>query len=86
MRMISILSATALIALAVPTAQAITLDRPQPGAGSSQAMSDPDEHLERLAAASTPADGGRGRPAGSIRNIMRSDPYLQRAFAWLDNR
>ena len=72
------------IALAAPAA---AMERNFQGVGGAHAaVHDPDERLERLAAASTPTDNGHGKPARSARGILRNDPYLQAAFASLDNK
>lgn len=66
-------------------ASAMTLQA-APTGGRGMAIVDPDEHLERLAAASNPAGGGHGKPRKSLRNVLRDDPQLRQAFAWLDNK
>lgn len=74
-------SALLLVAQAAP---AMTLQG-APRAAGGAAVADPDERMERLAAASTPSSAGHGRPSRS-RSILKADPNLQQAFAWLDGR
>lgn len=55
-----------------------------PGARTS--VADPDERIDRMVAANTPPDRGHGKPSKSARNILRDDPFLREAYAWLDNK
>lgn len=75
------------LAAIVVAAPASAIDRYGAVAGGGRGVaSDPDKRLERLAAASTPASGGRGQPSRSARSILKDDPYLRAAFAWIDNK
>ena len=56
------------------------------GGGQRMAAADPDAKLERLADAQSIAGASRGKPVKSTRAILRDDPYLRSAFAWLDNK
>ncbi|WP_375398791.1 hypothetical protein [uncultured Sphingomonas sp.] len=81
------LLAAAIIVSGIPlTAGAMTRDDVRGGAGARVSVADPDEKLERMAAASTPSDSDRGKPKKSARNVLKADPYLRNAFAWLDNK
>lgn len=81
------LALATLLALGGATAaSAMTHSVAQPGSAGRAAAVDPDERLERLAAASTPADRSHAKPAKSMRNILKDDPYLRAAYASLDNK
>lgn len=77
-------AATLLLAGAAP---AMTFQpSPAPTAGRGAAV-DPDARLEALAAASTRVRGSaNGRSTKADRSILKDDPYLRAAFAWLDNK
>lgn len=57
-----------------------------PGGGMRAAPVDLDEGLERLAAAGTRGDRSNAKPAKSVRGILKDDPYLRAAYAYLDNK
>ena len=59
------------------------------GFGGRAVAADPDEGVERLAAASTRAPRGSGhdRPHKSVRGVLRDDhASVSQAYAWLDNK
>lgn len=72
--------------IAAAPAGAMNRDYGRAGAGARAPIADPDERLERMAAASTPSDASRGKPRKSVRGILKDDPYLRDSFAWLDNK
>lgn len=76
----------AIVLLSASTASAMSHQQAPAGTSYRSAALDPDEHLEQLAAASSRADVHHGRPTRSVRNILRADPNLRAAFAWMDNR
>lgn len=67
-------------------APAMSLQSASVGQARGAAIVDPDSHLDALAIASNPTDGGHGKPRKSIRNVLKDDKYLRDAFAWLDNK
>ena len=73
--------------LLAPPALAMTLQGSPPAGAHQAAASDPDARLEGLAAASSGRGGAtHGRPEHSSRSILKDDPNLRRAYAWLDNK
>lgn len=65
---------------------AMTHTNSSPAFAGRAAAVDPDERLSRLAATNTPQDRSHAKPARSMRNILKDDPYLKAAFASLDNK
>lgn len=79
---------TALVVLTLAVSSpALAIDRYGQALGGGRAVaSDPGAGLERLAAASMRSGVNHGRPSKSGRSILKDDPYLRAAFAWLDNK
>ncbi len=67
-------------------AAAMTHAMTAPGSTGRAAAVDPGERLDRLAAAGTRGDRSRAKPGKSVRNILKDDPYLRAAYAYLDNK
>lgn len=70
------------------TAPASAMDRNYGSviSGNRAPIVDPDEHLERMAAAGTTGDKSNAKPRKSARGVLKDDPYLSEAFRWLDNK
>jgi len=73
------------MAFAVPV-NAMTRDDARMNLGGRAGIADPDERLERLAAAGSAGDQSHARPHKSARNVLRDDPYLREAYSWVDNK
>lgn len=77
---------TAILAALPGAASAMSRDSVRLMPGERATITDPDARLERMAAASTPNDNGKGKPRKDVRGILKDDPYLNEAFAWLNNK
>ena len=86
MRATTLLIAVSLVGVGSPAAAMTRPMTSSPGFAARAAAVDPGEKLERLAAASTRGDRSHAKPARSIRNVLKDDPYLRAAFAALDNK
>lgn len=84
MRRIPSIAGLLMVSAAVPATAMDRYGNVTPGARTS--VADPDERIDRMVAASTPTDRSHGKPSKSARNILRDDPFLRDAFAWLDNK
>lgn len=83
----SIMSTAAIAALVLAgSASAMTLQSASRAGGARAAAVDPDARLERLAAASQPGGVGHGRASKAGRTVLKDDPYLRQAFAWMGDR
>lgn len=80
-------AALALACASLPgAASAMTRDDARMTLGNRAAIADPDEHLERLAAAGATDNQSHAKPRRSARNVLRDDPWLRSAFGWIDNK
>ncbi len=86
MRIPSILVAVIALSSIPVGASAMTRDDGRMSLGNRAAISDPDERIERMAAAGTAQDRSHARPRKSARSVLRDDPYLREAFGWVDNK